>query len=659
MQYGYLKMVLPFLTVIATPSICSMADRHRSHRSYFTLSLIFTTIAFCFLALLPLLESDSNRSRPSDRFKFNETIVISANSLNVSSEASRARLLADDPPGLLVGPWVFYCLTSLILDLALAINTCLADSFAVLQAEELGSSFGRIVVWGTFGWASAALALGVLNQWKGLPLLMPGILFSVCLLTTDVFVVTFWRNNSDFKLDLIPAEAASTLTGSSSPSHKDPSDYLPLNESARVNLGLEVDQKSGSEWRKTASPIDLINESRATQLSRDLPFRSASVRTINSDLSLDFQDEPRAEDGPKVGDDSSSRSSASTAKTADLIPQPVTVIGGGAPSSLVKSNQQPPEIQKTSLKTSRTVDNQKSAIDTTGNPGSNDSNESRSVQFASFRMQLLLLGMILRRRKSLIRYLLLFILAGFFMSMHWNYFFLYLEEIYYDEFAYISALSMVGQSILGELPFFILSRKVIDYFGRSYTLSISLISIGIRFLLYGYMLPYYTMYLIVLADCLQGPNYGLFYVVMTEVGLEYSFCDESTIDELAARGDIDRNNKRQVDAVRLSLRSTVQSMAYACYEGVGVGFGSLAGGWLKHSYGFKVLWTSTAIASISAGLINAIIELALNERRLDGSDSGRRDFREARRNNTLKKLAPPRLMQSVVVATKQERGPVC
>lgn len=654
MQYGYLKMVLPFLTVIATPFICSMADRHRSHRSYFTLSLIFTTISFCFYALLPLLENDTNRSKPSEQFKFNETIVIPADYLNSSMEAPKLENLLDESTGLLVGPWVFYCLTSLILDLALAINTCLADSFSVLQAEELGSSFGRIIVWGTFGWASAAIALGVLNQWKGLPLLMPGILFSVCLLTTDVFVITFWRKNSDFKLDLIPAEAASTLTGSSSPSHRDPSDYLPLNESARVNLGSEVDKNSNSEWRRTTSPVDLINESRATQLNRDLPLRSASIRTINSELDQGFQDEPF----PNVVDDSSSsRSSGSTTKTADLIPQPVTVIGTEVPLNAVKINQQQLKIQKTSLKSSKTIDNQKSSTKTTGDFGSNDSDDSRSIQFASFRMQLLLLGMILKRRKSLIRYLVLFILAGFFMSMHWNYFFLYLEEIYYDEFALISALSMVGQSILGELPFFILSRKVIDYFGRSYTLSISLISIGIRFLLYGYMLPNYSMYLIVFADCLQGPNYGLFYVVMTEVGLEYSFCDESTINELAARGDIDRDNKRQVDAVRLSLRSTVQSMAYACYEGIGVGFGSLAGGWLKHSYGFKVLWTSTAIASISAGLINAMIELALNDRRLDNSSSGRRDFMEARRNGTLKKLAPPRLMQSVVAASKQEHQP--
>lgn len=544
-----------------------------------------------------------------------------------------------------------------MLDLALAINTCLADSFAILQAEEMGSSFGRIIVWGTFGWASTAMALGVINQWKALPLLLPGLIFSVLLLTIDVFVVTFWHKATDFKLDLIPADAASTLTGSSSPSHRDPNDYLPLNESARVNLGAEVDQKYGSKRRNVKSPVELLIETRRLQLDKDLPFKSGSIKTINSDFDPVNQEQSMETlSSQKINTDSASdTSSGSTAKTIDLIPQKVFMVDSANPFEASKSNQQQQrETQKFALKSTETIENFRQRFPSTqkgfksdGNCiKSEDSDEMKSAQFASFKMQLILLGMILKRRKSLIRYLLLFVLAGFFMSMHWNYFFLYLEEIYYDEFAIISALSMVGQSILGELPFFILSRKVIDYFGRSYTLSISLISIGLRFLLYGYMLPNYTMYLIVFADCLQGPNYGLFYVVMTEVGLEYSFCDEETIDELAARGDIDRTNKRQVDAIRLSLRSTVQSMAYACYEGVGVGFGSLAGGWLKHNYGFRVLWTSTAIASISIGLINAVVELALVEKRIDETHhSGRREFMEARRNGTLRKLIPPQLIQ--------------
>lgn len=541
-------------------------------------------------------------------------------------------------------------------DLALATNTCLADSFAVLQAEELGSSFGRIIVWGTFGWATTALALGVLNQWKGLPLLLPGLLFSVVLLTIDVFVVTFWRKASDFKLDLIPADAASTLTGSSSPSHKDPNDYLPMNESARVNLGSEVNLNDGLRRLRTASPVELVHESRATQLGRDSPQQSASIKTINSDSGNKVQSD-KVVTPPKIHDETlSSTSLGSTNKTTDSMLNQSLMLNTENPFEAHNQPQQQNK-QKSLLESSETIKKttprllvaNKRAIRT------NESDETRDIQFTSFRMQLVLLGIILKQRKSLIRYLLLFMLSGFFMSMHWNYFFLYLQEIYYDEFALISALSMVGQSILGELPFFILSRKVIDYFGRSYTLSISLISIGLRFLLYGYMLPNFTMYLITFADCLQGPNYGLFYVVMTEVGLEYSFCDEETIEKLAARGDIDRNNKRQVDAVRLSLRSTVQSMAYACYEGIGVGFGSLAGGWMKHNYGFKILWTTTAIASISVGLINAFIELALRAGKPDDVNNSRRNFVEASRNGASNKLASPLLVsQSVLAPDRRE-----
>lgn len=198
--------------------------------------------------------------------------------------------------------------------------------------------------------------------------------------------------------------------------------------------------------------------------------------------------------------------------------------------------------------------------------------------------------------------------------MQWNYFFLYLELSFPDEFTLISALSMVGQSLLGELPFFILSRILINKLGRSHTLSISLISIGFRFLIYRLLLTGVSMWCVFLADCLQGPSYGLFYVVMTEVGLEYSFCDNETISQLAQSGLVDTSNTGQVNAIRLALRSTVQSVAFACYEGLGVGTGSLVGGLLLHHYDFNLLWLSMAVSAILIGLLNILIELFCREK---------------------------------------------
>lgn len=622
---------------MATPFICSMADRHKSHRSYFTLSLIFTTIALCFYALLPLLELSTDLSSFSDVFREKETRVNHSSSLLATSADGFSVLLAKGKPGddnkrLLVGPWIYYCLTSLLCDLSHVINTCLADSFAILQAEEFGTSFGRIIVWGTFGWASSAIALGVINQWKVLPLLLPGLLFSVVLLTIDVFIVVFWPRASDFKLDSIPTDAASTLTGKTSPTHRDPIDYMPLDKPTLVDLHVvspdtSDTSKRGRIAKNSEAVSDEILRDPESSMTVDTPFKTDSLKTIESG-----QDSDQTKDVARSDIVTRSQLSSEPLKNDDHNDDI-------NPFESYKGRRQ-------RAPTGSQVVERDSRVRCISNSGSTESKKVRAAtkQFTSLRMQLILFGIILQQHKSLIRYLLLFVLSGFFMSMHWNYFFLYLEDIYYEKFALISALSMVGQSILGELPFFILSRKVIDYFGRSYTLSISLISIGVRFLLYAYMLPNYSMYLIVFADCLQGPNYGLFYVVMTEVGLEYSFCDEATISRLAARGEIDRDNKRQVDAVRLSLRSTVQSMAYVCYEGIGVGIGSLTGGWLKHSYGFTTLWTYTAAASISVGVINALLELCVFEKEPADMNSERRDFMEARKAGTLKKVTQKRLL---------------
>lgn len=563
MQYGYLNMVLPFVTVIVTPLICSLADRRRAHRSFFTFSLVITFISMVLYAFLPILAVIDHPGEPSG--------------------------------SLLIGPWVYYCSVSLVCNLAVAINTCLSDSFAVLQAEECKTSFGRIIVWGTFGWAASALVLSFINQWTALPRLMPGLVFGTILLALDVVIVAYWPRTMDFKLDLIPIDAAKSLTGSASPSHREPSDYMPLNEPAKINLGSVIDTKDGQKHRKTRSPIEMTLEN----LADDREQQTTKIVDLNTEPALGrfnaktLSSEIGAKNQPKEISD----------KVNETLSYNLTPPDGT--SQAEKSNSTGTDLSD------REVDyyNRK---DLKTKNGALDSvriiRRKKPSCVSSLRIQIITLVLILRRRRDLIRYFILFILSGFFMSMHWNYFFLYLDQIYHKQFEFISAFSMITQSLIGELPIFLLSRSFIDWFGQSHTLSISMISIGLRFILYAYLLPNVNMYFIAFADAFQGPNYGLFYVVMTEVGLEFSYCDDVTIGKLAKMGELDPNDKSQVDAVRLALRSTVQSVAFACYEGIGVGLGSIVGGWLVANYGFNILWVLMAFGSVIIGMINIIVE---------------------------------------------------
>lgn len=603
MQYGYLNMILLFITVIVTPVICSLADRRRAHRTYFVVSLITTAVAVSFYTFLPLI---------LDSPRWNKHLVKT-------------------PRPLEIGPWIYFCFIALMCDLSMGINTCLCDSFAVYQAEVNSSSFGRIIVWGTFGWAGSAVVLMFINQCNFLPRLMPGLIFGSLLLTLDILLVIFWPKQDDFKLDYIPVDAAQTFTASTYSVHRDPSDYLP-GKGVQINLGQQVDSNDGQLRRRTLSPLDVVG------------FKNKAEEGGKSDPILINREEKTV-----VG-----------AKNASGVNQEHHEKGLGAPVSSVMTihselegqtkfkqvddTQKTPTLVKEKVeilddqtKSSKIVDDPAKRVSSSSAASSNVQGSRRT----SFRLQLVILRLILKRRRQLIRYLVLFVLAGFFMSVHWNYFFLYLEEIYSTEFEFISAVSMVSQSMLGELPFFILSRKVIGLLGRSHTLSLSILSIGVRYILYLCLLPNHNMYYIIVADCFQGPNYGLFYVAMTEISLEYSYCDDDTVSKLAAMGEIDASNQTQVDSLRLSLRSTVQSVAFACYEGIGVGLGSVAGGYVVATYGFSTLWLYMAIGAIVVGSANLLIEFSCRESDPEDNQSERKEYMESRRRRFLRKSNSP------------------
>lgn len=224
------------------------------------------------------------------------------------------------------------------------------------------------------------------------------------------------------------------------------------------------------------------------------------------------------------------------------------------------------------------------------------------------KLQWLLFKEVAGRRVSLFRYLILFTISGALISVQWSYFFLYLNKIYPSNFTFISSISMVGQSFLGELPFFVISKVVVNSLGRSHTLSLSIVTIGMRYLLYQYLLPNASMYFVLVTEAFQGPNFGLFYVVMTDVGLDYSDCEEAIVN-IVERGIID-NDVKQIQKLRLALRATMQSVMSACYEGLGLGVGSIAGGLIIDYYGFDQLWTCASIVAIVFGLVNFVIEVS-------------------------------------------------
>jgi MFS family permease len=238
---------------------------------------------------------------------------------------------------------------------------------------------------------------------------------------------------------------------------------------------------------------------------------------------------------------------------------------------------------------------------------STTTNDNRHIDITSVHMQWILFKQVASRRKSIFHYMVLFTISGSLITLQWSYFFLYIEKIFTKDFSYISGLSMFSSSMLGELPFFLFSQYIIKSLGRSHTLSVSIASIGLRYLLYEYMLPKF-MYTILLTEIFQGPNFALFYVVMTEVALDYSNCDDA-ISSIVDAGIVP-NDPAQIQKLQVQLKATMQSIMGSCYEGLGVGLGSLLGGFFIDYYGYDSLWFYASFTAISLGLTNLIIDLS-------------------------------------------------
>lgn len=258
----------------------------------------------------------------------------------------------------------------------------------------------------------------------------------------------------------------------------------------------------------------------------------------------------------------------------------------------------------------RTSRTEYGTINNTSNIDVDELSPSQSnAQLSSVGTQWSLFKKVVAIRPSILRYMTLFTINGGLIGLQWSYFFKYLSELFTSEkdFTFVSGISMFSQSMLGELPFFILSSHIVKYFGRSRSLSISLATIGFRYLLYQYVLRNSSYYSVLFIEPLAGPNFGLFYVVMTDVGLDYSECDQA-IDEVIDERGWNRNDKKLKERLRNSLRATMQSLMGCCYEGLGVGISALLGGMIIDNYDFGHLWVGAAIIAISMSIINISLD---------------------------------------------------
>lgn len=233
------------------------------------------------------------------------------------------------------------------------------------------------------------------------------------------------------------------------------------------------------------------------------------------------------------------------------------------------------------------------------NPASSIAEESRT----NFKTKLQYLKKLCLKHYSIFGYFFLFTFCGTLTSMHWQFFFKFLDDQTKKQkqtFATIVTLVIPVQSLGGELVFFLLSGKIMATLGTSFTLIICLLSFAARYLAYSYLIPVVNIYWILIIELLQGPAFGLMYCVLTHQANYYSECFDKIFEENTPT----ENNEEDF---RNSLHSTLQGMLGAAFEGLGMALGSLIGG-LCYDAQPLLVWK---VSGYSALVVSSICTLCL------------------------------------------------
>lgn len=196
--------------------------------------------------------------------------------------------------------------------------------------------------------------------------------------------------------------------------------------------------------------------------------------------------------------------------------------------------------------------------------------------------------------------------VGMGTALIWNFLFWHLEELADAEkdqcsgakewMKTLQGLAMGVQCFGGELPFFFYSGALLKRIGHTHAMSLVLLTMSVRFLLYSVLAnPWWVLPV----ELCQGITYGIFYSTMA-----------SYASKVAPPG----------------MGSTVQGLVGAVHEGIGIAAGSLIGGFLMDRLGGTLTfrWYG-AVGLVLCGL--HVLAQSLMERfgtqRLDGQvDAG-------------------------------------
>ena len=174
--------------------------------------------------------------------------------------------------------------------------------------------------------------------------------------------------------------------------------------------------------------------------------------------------------------------------------------------------------------------------------------------------------------------------------------------------------------------------------GFDHSLSVTFLSIAIRYLSYGFLIKKGHAYYVLIVELTQGPCFGLFYVVMTAIAQTYSVKTTALLHAQPSKEDASHDqatnatespSKVVFDVPDLVVNNcppatkgmdprertyaTMQGIMSAVYEGAGLGIGALIAGVCIDRMGSESAWILAGFISLAVCTSNLLLTLNLDK----------------------------------------------
>lgn len=170
-------------------------------------------------------------------------------------------------------------------------------------------------------------------------------------------------------------------------------------------------------------------------------------------------------------------------------------------------------------------------------------------------------------------------LVGMLSGLQWSYKFWYLEDMGANKLLF--GLCTIVSCFFGEVPCLFLSGYIIKSIGRDNSMCLALLAFSAWFLAASYI---YNPWWILLMEWTQGPCYGIFYAAM------------SSFAKITAPA---------------GTEATMQTILGATFYGLGVGSGSLLGGFGFDAYGGRKTFRFSGFFALASALLYKFITEAV------------------------------------------------